>query len=75
MKDEPISIDKLKEIFAMSTGERTIEVTEGEYKSLYREAQKKGLVVNKKEDRFGLKLGNLSLTILTEIEEDDDEDE
>lgn len=76
MKDDSISIDKLKEIFAMSTGERTIEVTEDEYDSLYSEAKKKDLVLNKKDDRFNLKLGNLSLTILKEIEEDDeDEDE
>lgn len=75
MQDEVINIEKLKSIFASSTGERTIEVTEDEYQALLNEALESGLEVRKEADNFLLVLGPLTIRITCDYDEDLDEDE
>lgn len=75
MEDESINIEKLKSIFGLGTGERTIEVTEGEYKKILDEAMKKKLKVIKESDSFSLLLGELTIKITCDYDEDDEFDE
>ena len=73
MEDESINIEKLKSIFGLATGERTIEVTEGEYKKILDEATKKKLKVIKESDSFSLLLGELTIKITCDYDDEDDE--
>ena len=71
MDEGQFSIQKLKEIFADAEGERTIEVTEDEYQALLTEAMVNKMNVIKGEDHFVLKLPNLSIKIVYELDDDD----
>lgn len=71
MDENQFNIQKLKEIFTGAEGERTIEVTEDEYQSLLTEAMVAKMDVLKGEDHFVLKLENLSIKIVYELEDDD----
>lgn len=75
MSEEEVSIDQIKKIFANATGEKKIEVTEGEFDALLGEAQKKKLKIIKGDDSFSLLLENLTIKIVCEDEEDDFEDD
>lgn len=72
MQENEVNIQKLKEIFADAEGERTIEVTEGEYQSLLTEAVVGKLNIEKSAESFTLKLPHVSIKIVYEIEDDED---
>lgn len=73
MSEDFVDIEKIKEIFGKSTGEKMIEVTNDEYHNLLKEAVRKKLNVIKEEESFNLILENLTIKIVCETEEGDDE--
>lgn len=71
MDENQFNIKKLKEIFADAEGERTIEVTEDEYQGLLTEALVAKMDVKKEDDSFTLKLPDLSIKIVYELDDED----
>lgn len=72
MNDDAVNIDKIKEMFAKSSGEKMIEVTEGEYEQLLKEAVQKKLKLQKDEGSFTLIMDHLSIKIVSADDEEDD---
>jgi hypothetical protein len=75
MNDEQINLEKIKQIFSYSTGERTIEVTEEEYRDLLTEAKSKGLSVQESNDSFTIRLGELEVKIVCDFDDEEELDE
>lgn len=73
MSEDFVNIEKIKDIFAKATGEKMIEVTDDEYHSLLKEAISKKLNIIKEEESFNLILEDLTIKIVCETEEGDDE--
>lgn len=74
MSEDFVTIDKIKEMFAKATGDKMIEVTEDEYQHLLKEAVKKKHKIIKDEESFSLVFDNLTIKVVSETEEGDDED-
>lgn len=72
-EDEAVSIDQIKKIFAKATGEKMIEVTNDEYETLLSEAKKKKLNIVQEDESFKLVLEGLTIKIVRETEDDEDD--
>lgn len=72
-EEEAVNIDQIKKIFAKATGEKMIEVTQDEYDALLSEAKKKKLNIIKEDAHFSLVLEGLTIKIVCESEEDEDD--
>ena len=72
-EEEAVNIEQIKKIFANATGEKMIEVTQDEYDALLSEAKKKKLTIVKADASFSLFLEGLTIKIVCETEEDEDD--
>lgn len=72
MDNDSISIKKLKEVFALSTGDRTIEVTKAEYDNLLKEAKEMNYPIRKHDESFFLTIDNLTIHVVCELDDDTD---
>ena len=71
--EESVSIDQIKQIFAKATGEKMIEVTTDEYEMLLSEAKSKKLNIVKGDESFNLILPDLTIKIVCENEENEED--